>query len=247
MRAVTLEVCAGDVQSAEAALSGGASRVELCSALGEGGVTPSVGFVREVCKLQGLAVHVLIRPRGGDFLYSESEVRVMEEDIREMRRCGADGVVIGALTPDGHIDRAVCERLVEAAGGMHITFHRAFDLCCDPLEALDEIQALGCDRLLTSGQAATAEEGIPMLKQLVQRAADRIVIMPGSGVSVRNARHILDATGATELHASARTLCQSGMSYRRNGVNMGASGTDEFVRKVTDSREVGDLLRAMNG
>lgn len=148
-----LEVCVGSVASAIAARDGGAVRVELCSALEVGGVTPSMGLMREVRAIEGLKLHILIRPRGGDFLYDDAEVACMEQDIIAARECGADGVVIGALTADGDIDVSVCRRLVEAAGNMSITFHRAFDMCREPMQALDDIIALGCNRLLTSGRA----------------------------------------------------------------------------------------------
>ncbi|WP_435052599.1 copper homeostasis protein CutC, partial [Paramuribaculum intestinale] len=151
-----LEVCAGDIESVYAASRGGAQRVELCSALADGGITPSTGFIRQAVRVPGMKVHVLIRPRGGDFLYTPEEVASMTDDIVAAREAGAHGVVIGALTPDGDIDMDACRHMMEAAAGMNVTFHRAFDLCRDPFEALDDIIALGCNRLLTSGQAASA-------------------------------------------------------------------------------------------
>lgn len=200
-----IEVCAGTIESILAAYRGGAGRVELCSALSEDGLTPSFGMIRMAKQCEGLKVHVLIRPRSGDFVYSESEVRSMELDIRNAKELGADGVVIGALTADGDIDMPTCWRLVKAAEGMNITFHRAFDQCRNPLEALEQIISLGCNRILTSGQAPTAEEGIQMLRSLVIRSRGRIVIMPGSGVSQYNIRKILTETGTTEIHGSFRT------------------------------------------
>ncbi|MCF0199075.1 MAG: copper homeostasis protein CutC [Bacteroidaceae bacterium] len=205
-----LEVCAGTVEAVRAAHEGGAQRVELCSALSEDGLTPSMGMIRYACRCEGLQVHVLIRPREGDFVYSEAEVECMLADIRLCREMGVDGVVIGALTADGDIDVPVCQRLVDKARGMNITFHRAFDVCRHPFEALEQIVALGCNRLLTSGQAATAEQGIPLLRELVQRAGTRLTIMPGAGVSPENAARLLTETGATELHASARRVLPSG-------------------------------------
>lgn len=243
----TLEVCAGSLQSVRAAAQGGAQRVELCAALGEGGITPSVGFIREARKLENLMLHVLIRPRGGDFLYDADEVVCMEQDIRMAGSCGADGVVIGALTADGRIDKEVCRRLVAAAGEMNVTFHRAFDLCRDPFEALDDVLSLGCNRILTSGQAVTAESGIPLLRELVNRSSGCLTILPGSGVTAVNARRILEETGAVELHASARMPMESAMRYRRAGVSMGTAGTDEYSRKETSSEEVSALLQAMDG
>lgn len=204
-----IEVCAGTIGSVLAAHRGGADRVELCSALSEGGLTPSAGMIRMAKECEGLKVHVLIRPRSGDFVYSIPEVRTMELDILNARQLGADGVVIGALTADGDIDLPVCRRLADAARGMSITFHRAFDVCRRPYEALEQIISLGCDRLLTSGQASTAEEGIPVLGRLVRQSAGRIIIMPGSGVNPRNALHILRETGATEIHGSFRSSTQT--------------------------------------
>lgn len=200
-----LEVCAGSIESIKAAYEGGAYRVELCSALSEDGLTPSVGMILYAKSLEGLKVNVLIRPRCGDFVYTDEEVRCMADDIRVCGELGVDGVVIGALTPQGDIDLDVCRRLAECAKGMSITFHRAFDVCRRPFEALEQIIALGCDRLLTSGQAPTADKGIDMLRQLVSKAQGRLIIMPGSGVNPQNAAAILDEAGTTEIHASARS------------------------------------------
>lgn len=240
-----LEVCAGSVQSVIAARDGGATRVELCSALEIGGITPSAGLMREARKVNDIALHVLIRPRGGDFLYDEQETECMVQDIITAKECGADGVVIGALTADGEIDTALCSRLTAAAQGMNITFHRAFDMCRDPYKALEEIIALGCNRILTSGQAATAEAGIETIKKLVALADGRISIMPGCGVNANNAANIIDATGACEIHASARKSVGSAMRFRHSGVSMGNPENDEFARKETDSNEVKAIVEAI--
>ena len=243
-----LEICAGTLESAIAAARGGAQRVELCSALGEGGLTPSIGMIKTVREIPGLSLHVLIRPRGGDFVYSASDIECMTEDIHAATACGCDGIVIGALTPDGDIDTGTCRRLIEATGGsgINITFHRAFDLCRDPLGALEQIIDLGGNRILTSGQAATAEQGIPMLKKLHEQAAGRLGILPGSGVTPANAARILKCTGCRELHASARAEVASPMEYRRQGVSMGAPAADEFTRKATSPQTVRELLEQMS-
>ncbi len=201
----TLEVCAGDLASAQAAAQGGAHRIELCSALELDGLTPSPALIEAARRIEGLRLHILIRPREGDFVYSEAETNTMLRDIRLARQLGADGVVIGALTPEGDIDLPSCRRLIEAAQGLPVTFHRAFDRARHPLQALEDIIALGCTRLLTSGQASTAEAGIPLLRQLVLQARGRLIVMPGAGVTPANARLILDATGATEIHGSFRS------------------------------------------
>lgn len=244
MRAI-LEVCAGSPQSVNAAYEGGAERIELCSALGEGGVTPSAGVVSYAKKFEGLKVHCLIRPRGGDFLYTAADAAVMIEDVRLMRSLGADGVVIGALLPDGRIDADLCRRLVAEAGEMNVTFHRAFDMCCDPFEALEEVISLGCSRILTSGLAPSALQGAEMLSSLVEKSAGRIIIMPGGGVNRDNVREILQRTGAVEIHASASSLQPSGMTFRRGEVNMGTAGADEYSSRITDAEKVRGIINAL--
>ena len=201
---LTLEVCCADLHSVRAAIEGGAHRVELCQALGLDGLTPSAGMI-ETAVGMGIPVQVLIRPREGDFVYDEDEVLCMQRDIRHAKQLGVHGVVIGALKPDGSIDSETVRRLVSEAEGLSITFHRAFDVCAQPLEALEQIIALGCHRLLTSGQAPTAEQGIPFLRKLVEQAAGRISIMPGAGVNSQNAHRILSETGAREIHGSLRS------------------------------------------
>ncbi len=198
-----LEVCCGDMQSVRAAIEGGAHRVELCRALEVDGLTPSPEMMESAIGM-GIPVQVLIRPRKGDFVYNEDEVEIMLKDIRLAKKLGANGVVIGALRPDGSIDEDTIRRLVSESEGLSITFHRAFDVCAKPFEALEQIISLGCHRLLSSGQARTAEQGIPMLKKLVEQSAGRLIIMPGSGVNVNNAHKILSETGAKEIHGSLR-------------------------------------------
>ena len=238
-----LEICAGSVESAIAARDGGATRVELCAALEIGGITPSVGLIAEARKIEGLVLNVIIRPRGGDFLYNGHETACMLQDIRTCRQLGVDGVVIGALTADGDIDTTLCKLLIEAADGMSITFHRAFDMCRNAKEALEDIISLGCDRVLTSGQAPTAEAGIIKLKELVEQADGRIIIMPGCGVSSGNAAKIIQATGTEEIHASARKNVGSGMIFRHSGVSMGDPDSDEYARKETDVDEVRNIVK----
>lgn len=202
-RTKLFEVCTGNFQSVTAAVEGGASRIELCSALPLDGLTPSLGLLKAVRELYPtLTIHVLIRPREGDFVYTEEEVRIMEADIRASLSY-ADGIVIGALDAEGSIDEAATRRLVEASEGKPVTFHRAFDVCRDPMKALEQIIGLGCKRILTSGQQPKAAEGIGLLKALQQQAGDRLIILPGGGVNESNARLILDQTGCMEIHGSA--------------------------------------------
>lgn len=198
-----LEVCCGDLQSVRAAIEGGAHRVELCEALELDGLTPSEAMMESAIGM-GIPVQVLIRVREGDFVYNKDEICKMRNDIRLARELGAAGVVIGALMPDGSIDEEAIRCIMDEAGGLSVTFHRAFDVCREPEEALEKIISLGCHRLLTSGQATTAEQGIPMLKKLVEQADGRIIIMPGAGVNPQNASRILEETGALEIHGSLR-------------------------------------------
>ena len=208
----TLEVCSGTLRSALAAVAGGATRIELCSALSLDGLTPSVATIAELRRrFPLLRIHVLIRPREGDFVYDEAEVLVMEQDIHAAVQAGATAIVSGALLPDNTIDLPVTARLVSAAGGLPFTFHRAFDLVPDQPAALEQLRVLGVRRVLTSGGAPTAEAGIPALRQLVLQAADDIIILPGGGVNRHNARRILQETGATEIHGSCSALLPNGL------------------------------------
>lgn len=216
-----LEVCCGNIASVEAAIEGGADRIELCRDLELDGLTPSQEMIREavrLCHSAGLLVHVLIRSREGNFVYNDAEVEKMTEEIGMALDEGADGIVVGALTPDGDIDVAACRKWIDAArradGSLrcNVTFHRAFDICRTPLEAIAQIAQLGCNRILTSGQQPSAEKGIPLLRQLVEKAKEisakkgrKFTILCGAGVNTQNAGTILKATGATEIHGSLRT------------------------------------------
>lgn len=198
-----LEICIDRLDSAIAARDGGADRIEVCGALACGGTTPGAGLLSACLELSPLEVMVMIRPHAGPFVYSPLDLVVMEKEIAAARRAGAHGVVFGALTPDHDVDRAACRRLLDVAGPLGATFHRAFDLTRDPLEALEALIELGFERVLTSGQASTALEGARLLECLVKQASGRIVVMPGAGVSAANVANLLALTNATELHASA--------------------------------------------
>lgn len=238
------ENCANSVESCVEAQRAGADRVELCAGIPEGGTTPSYGDIviaRRV--LTSTKLHVIIRPRGGDFLYSDLEKEIMLEDVRMVRRLGVDGVVFGALTAFGDVDMEFMRQLMEEAEGMSVTFHRAFDVCRDPFEALEQIVELGCDRILTSGQMPKAEEGVELLKQLVDRAGDRIIIMPGCGVNVNNIVKIARGTGAREFHFSGRSKRESGMQFRKSRVSMGGAVIiDEYSCDVTDENIVRETI-----
>lgn len=201
-----LEICIDCVESALAAQHGGAHRIEICGSLASGGTTPSLGLVKQCIQRCQIPSVVMIRPHDGGFVYSEDDLCTMLHDIEVVKQLGVQGVVFGALTPDGNIDVGFMERLIKAARPLQVTFHRAFDVVGDPLNALDAIIELGIDRLLTSGQSATAEKGMPLVQQLVERAGDRLIVMAGAGINYSNVRKIMAETRVPEIHASASVL-----------------------------------------
>lgn len=234
------EVCAGDLDSLTAAYKGGADRVELCAALADGGLTPSRGLIGAAVMCPIRRRHVLLRSRGGDFAYNDAEKALMAQDGVWAIQMGVNGLVCGGLNADGTVDRPFLEELVDLAhaGGASFTFHRAFDLCRDPLEALDVLIDAGVDYLLTSGCAQSAVAGAEVIRMLVRHAAGRLRVIAAGGVNAANAEELLRYTGCQDVHASARTAVASPMTYRRPGVNMGAPGADEYSRLVTDPQEV---------
>lgn len=240
-----IEICTNSAESVRAAVKAGADRIELCAGMPEGGTTPSYGEMAMVRELISSGMHVIIRPRGGDFLYSEEECEVMSRDIDMARRIGADGVVLGCLTAEGEVDADKMRKLMALAGDMSVTFHRAFDMCKEPLKALETIRQLGCKRILTSGQRSTAEEGIPLLKKLVEQAGE-VIIMPGCGVNAGNIRKIAEETAAREFHLSARVSVGSNMVYRNSAVSMGgAVQVAEYGRDVTSVDKVRKAILAL--
>lgn len=242
-----IEICANSVESAVKAQQAGAYRVELCAGIPEGGTTPSFGEIRMARQLLTLTkLHVIIRPRGGDFLYSPTELEIMLHDIKVARQLGADGVVFGCLTAEGNIDMHAMKKLMNAVGDMSVTFHRAFDMCKNPQEAMEQIISLGISRILTSGQEATAEKGIPFLKELMDLADGRIIIMPGYGINASNIRKIAERTGTNEFHFSGRSPVESGMIYRNSKVSIGGTvKVDEYRIDVTDIEKVKAALQEL--
>ncbi|MET8049348.1 copper homeostasis protein CutC [Streptosporangium sp. NPDC005286] len=243
---LTYEICIDSTAGALAAEQAGAHRVELCSALFEGGLTPTLGTVEAtLAAVSTIRVHVIIRPRGGDFIYDEYEVAAMERDVATVRDAGAQGVVIGVLTPSGEVNVEVAKRLIDAAGGLSITFHRAFDMTADPFAALDTLAALGVDRVLTSGQDVTALEGAPLIASLVERAGDSLIVMPGGGITPRNVHRVVEATGATEIHFAALVDAPSPAVYRNPHPFMGGElRQPEYSRLITSPRLVSEVIAA---
>lgn len=235
------EICANSVESCIAAQEGGAHRVELCAGIPEGGTTPSYGMIRQARKSISIGLNVIIRPRGGDFLYSSSELQEMESDILMAKELGADGLVFGCLNPDGSVDMEAMKMLMRAAGDTPVTFHRAFDHTSEPLKALEDIISLGCTRILTSGCRPTAHEGVEMLARLVNEAGDRIIIMPGCGIREENIAETARLSGAREFHFSARESVESCMIFRNPDVAMG-SEDDPYGRSVTTAAKVAAVI-----
>ncbi|XP_074641652.1 copper homeostasis protein cutC homolog [Tubulanus polymorphus] len=238
-----MEVCVESVASALNAEAGGAIRIELCCNLAEGGTTPTVGMLRVIKDQLRIPVFVMIRPRGGDFLYSDEEFEVMKLDLLALKEAGADGIVLGILQSDGRVDKDRSRELINLSCPLPVTFHRAIDMTKDIFRAMDEIIAMGCERILTSGQESSALEGLPTIKQMVEQARDRITIIPGGGITERNVNRILQGSGAREFHCSARMTMDSDMIYRKSHVSMGGKyGPDEYALKVTDVNKVRDTL-----
>jgi copper homeostasis protein len=244
---ITLEICAGSVASCIAAQEGGAHRIELCDNLLEGGTTPSYSTIATAREKVDIDIYPIIRPRGGDFLYDDLEFAIMQKDVAVCKQLGCNGIVIGLLTANGKVDVPRTKLLVEQAWPMGVTFHRAFDMTENPLQALEDIISTGCERILTSGQRNTAAEGTELLKQLVKLADNRIIIMPGSGVRVNNIAMLVKETGAAEFHTTARSYVESGMVYRNPHVSMGGiPGVPEYGISVTQATDVKLILELAN-
>ena len=243
---ILVEACLDSVPSALAAEAGGAGRIELCDNLVEGGTTPSAGTI-ELCKQRlSIPVFVMIRPRGGEFLYSDVEFEVMRRDIAHARALGADGVVLGLLTPDGRVDVERTRALVQAARPLPVTFHRAIDVARDPEEALEALIALGVERVLTSGQAPTAPEGAEVIAGLVRRAAGRIGILPGCGIDEANARELVARTGVHEVHVRGTSPVRSAMVHRNPRVGFRSpTERDDFVLEMTDEARIRAIARSL--
>jgi copper homeostasis protein len=241
-----LEICVDSVASAAAAESGGAQRVELCSGLIEGGLTPSLGLIRAVRSRIGIGVHVMIRPRGGDFFYSDEELAVMRDDIALAAQSGVEGVVLGLLTAGGNVDVERTRELVEFARPMEVTFHRAFDMTRDVERSLEDVIATGADRVLTSGGQQTAMLGCKRIRDLVEAADGRIGLMAGGGVRVENVQQIAQATGALEFHTALRNSIAPPATDEVQKVRLGDRGVDDYAGSVISSADVRLLRQAMD-
>jgi len=243
---ILIEVSVDSVASASAAERGGAARIELCSALSVGGLTPSAGLVEKVRSALSIPIHLMIRPRPGDFYYDRDEFETMQRDICVAKQMGAHGVVIGLLDVDGSVDVSRTKELVDLARPLEVTFHRAFDMSADLFRALEDVCACGANRLLTSGGKQTCLEGQATIAELIQRADERIIVMPGSGIKPENARALVENTGAREIHAGLRTVVPSPMHYRNEQVAMGSAASGEYERSVVTEESVKRLCDALS-
>jgi copper homeostasis protein len=238
-----IEIATTDFITTKTAVEGGADRIELCAALTEGGTTPSAGMIKQCRQAFDVQLFPIIRPRGGDFLYTEDEFEIMLHDVKLCRDLGCDGIVTGLLKKDGSIDKKRTEKLVQAAYPMEVSFHRAFDRCKDPLEAMEQLISIGCQRILTSGQQPTAPQGIDLIAELVKVAADRIIIMPGSGVRKENLKELALKTGATEFHSSLRGRSKTKMEFLHPAF---AASEESYSNPSVDPEEVKALRKALN-
>ena len=245
MKEYILECCVDSVESAINAKNGGASRLELCSNLIIGGTTPDVALVKEIRKYSDIRIHALIRPRFGDFCYTEHEMEIMKSQIRALKEAGVEGVVIGVLDTDGNLDISKMKELMEEAAGLSVTLHRAFDMCCNPFQALEAAIALGMHTILTSGQKASAWEGRDLLRQLIEKADGRIDIMAGAGISASVIEKLIPLTKGTSYHMSGKITLDSKMNYRKADVSMGLPSLSEYEIWQTSEEVVREAVKVL--
>jgi copper homeostasis protein len=237
-----IEIATTDFTTTRSAVEGGADRIELCAALTEGGTTPSYGTIKKCREQFDVQLFPIIRARSGDFLYSEEEFEIMKHEVRLCKEAGCDGLVIGLLDKGGSIDLKRTSQLIELAYPLEVSFHRAFDRCKDPFEAMEQLIEMGCQRILTSGQQAAAPQGIDLIAQLIKTANERIIIMPGSGVRKENIKELAERTGAREFHSSLRGKQQSQMEFIHPAF---ANSTESYTNPFIDPEEVKALRNAL--
>ena len=237
-----IEIATADFITTKHAVEGGADRIELCAALTEGGTTPSYGMIRQCRENFDVPLFPIIRPRGGDFLYEEEEFEIMMNDVRTCKELGCNGVVVGLLQEDGGVDLKRTAKLINLAYPLEVTFHRAFDRCSDPFQAMEQLINIGCQRILTSGQQPTAPEGIKLISELVKLADERIIIMPGSGVRKENIRLLAEQSGAVEFHSSLRSTLRSKMDFIHPSF---AGSVESYHNPFIPSNEVKALRKAI--
>ncbi|HIF9349275.1 TPA: copper homeostasis protein CutC [Photobacterium damselae] len=240
-----LEVCIDNIESLHLAQQGGATRIELCSSLALGGLTPNFGFMQAAAKYAQVPVYAMIRPRQGDFLFTDQDMEIMLADVHAAKQANLSGVVLGVLTDQGQVDKDQLKALIHQAQGMGVTFHRAIDQCIDPMATLDILMSLGCERVLTSGLKANAYDGRVMLKEMVTYCGERLSIMAGAGVTAENVGQIISATGVREIHLSGKTTRPSLMKNYSNQAYMGNADIDDFAIPVTDANKIAAVAKQL--
>ena len=241
-----LEICCYSIDSARLAEKSGAHRIELCDNYLEGGTTPSYATIKNTLSALNIPVNIILRPRGGDFLYSKSEYEIIKDDILKIKELGASGIVTGFLLPDGEIDISKTQEVIKLAGNMDVTFHRAFDMCRNPLKALEQLKEIGIARILTSGTNKSAFAGIEMLSDLVKKANNEISIMPGGGINENNLKEIISKTNAKEFHCSAKTFEQSQMQFKNENAYMGRDNNyDEFSKITVNTDSIKKMIKIL--
>lgn len=238
-----LEIATSDFETTRSAVDGGADRIELCANLSEGGTTPSYGTIYTCRDMFDVALFPIIRPRGGDFLYNNEEYEIMLHDVKLCKQSGCDGIVIGILLEDGKIDLKRTSAIIEIAYPMGVTFHRAFDRCADPFEALEQLIEIGCERILTSGQQPSVNEGMELIAELNKISDHRIVIMPGSGVRKENIELLAKKTGCAEFHSSLRNKTSSNMKFIQPAFR---DSEESYSNNFIDPKEVNALKKILN-
>ncbi len=237
-----IEIATSDFATTQSAVEGGADRIELCANLAEGGTTPSYGTIKHCREAFAVSLYPIIRPRGGDFLYTKNEFEIMMQDVKLCKQLGCDGIVIGLLNMDGTIDIVRTAQLIEAAYPLGVTFHRAFDRCKEPFVALEELIEIGCERILTSGQQPTVNDGMELIAMLNKAADDRIIIMPGSGVRKENIKILAEKTGCTEFHSSLRGKEKSKMAFMQEAFK---DSGESYLNNAIDGEDVKALRKSL--
>ncbi|HIF9495814.1 TPA: copper homeostasis protein CutC [Photobacterium damselae] len=240
-----LEVCIDNIESLHLAQQGSATRIELCSSLALGGLTPNFGFMQAAAKYAQVPVYAMIRPRQGDFLFTDQDMEIMLADVHAAKQASLSGVVLGVLTDQGQVDKDQLKALIHQAQGMGVTFHRAIDQCIDPMATLDILMSLGCERVLTSGLKANAYDGRGMLKEMVTYCGERLSIMAGAGVTAENVGQIISDTGVREIHLSGKTTRPSLMKNYSNQAYMGNADIDDFAIPVTDANKIAAVAKQL--
>lgn len=240
-----IEVCIDNLESLHNAINGGATRIELCSSLALGGLTPSYGMMKQAAKVSSVPVYAMIRPRQGDFLYDSDDIESMLEDIYIAKKAGMNGVVFGLLTADGQIDTETGSKLMQAASGLGVTFHRAIDHCRDYVKAIEDVKSLGCERVLTSGLKTNALDGAETIAHMNQLCGDGLSIMAGAGVTADNVSEIVAATGIREVHLSGKSQRASHMNHSATA-HMGSSDVDDHIIPVTSREKIAQVLNSLN-